>query len=93
VTVTLSDPRVAGTLDQAPVTVYITTGSAHDVLTVPVTALVAEASDAYAVEVVGPENTRRWVPVKVGSVFDDTDGRVQVTGALAPGQRVVVSAS
>jgi hypothetical protein len=93
VTVTMAHPQVAGTWDQAPVTVYITTGSAHDVLAVPVTALVAEASGAYTVEVVEPGNTRRWVPVKVGSVFDDTDGLVQVTGALAPGQRVVVSAS
>lgn len=93
VTVTLADPQAAGTLDQAPVTVYITTGSAHDALAVPVTALVAEASGAYAVEVVGPGNTRRWVPVKVGSVFDDTNGLVQVTGALTPGQRVVVSSS
>jgi hypothetical protein len=93
VTVTMSDPQAAGTLDQAPVTVYITTGSAHDVLAVPVTALVAEASGEYSVEVVGPGNARRWVPVKVGSIFDDTYGLVQVTGALAPGQRVVVSAS
>jgi hypothetical protein len=91
VTVSLSDPKAAGTLDQAPVTVYITTSSAHDVLAVPVTALVAEASGGYEVEVAGPGNTRRWVPVTVGSVFDDTDGLVQVTGALTPGQRVVTA--
>jgi hypothetical protein len=91
VTVSLSDPKAAGTLDQAPVTVYITTSSAHDVLTVPVTALVAQASGAYVVEVAGQGNTRRWVPVRVGPVFDDTDGLVQVTGALTPGQRVVTA--
>ena len=91
VTVSLSDPKAAGTLDQAPVTVYITTSSAHGVLAVPVTALVAQASGAYVVEVAGPGNTRRWVPVRVGSVFDDTDGLVQVTGALTPGQRVVTA--
>jgi hypothetical protein len=91
VTVSLSDPKAAGTLDQAPVTVYITTSSAHDVLAVPVTALVAEASGGYEVEVAGPGNTRRWVPVTVGSVFDDADGLVQVTGALTPGQRVVTA--
>jgi multidrug efflux pump subunit AcrA (membrane-fusion protein) len=44
------------------------------------------------VEVVGAGNTRRWVPVKPG-IFDDASGLVQVTGALAPGQRVVVPAS
>jgi hypothetical protein len=91
VTVSLSDPKAAGTMDQAPVTVYITTSSAHDVLTVPVTALVAEASGGYGVEVACPGSTRRWVPVTVGSVFDDTDGLVQVTGALTPGQRVVTA--
>jgi hypothetical protein len=91
VTVSLSDPKAAGTLDQAPVTVYIATSSAHDVLAVPVTALVAEASGGYEVEVAGPGTTRRWVPVTVGSVFDDTDGLVQVTGALTPGQRVVTA--
>ena len=62
-------------------------------LAVPVTALVAQAPGGYEVEVVGPGNARRWVPVQVGSVFDDTDGLVQVTGALMPGQRVVVPAS
>jgi len=94
VQVTLTDPGTAGTLDQAPVTVYITTGSSPGpVLAVPVTALVAQASGGYEVEVVGPGNTRQWVPVQVGPVFDDTDGLVQVTGALTPGQRVVVPAS
>ena len=44
------------------------------------------------VEVVGPGNTRRWVPVRPG-IFDDADNLVQVTGALTPGQRVVVPAS
>jgi hypothetical protein len=91
VTVALSDPKATGTLDQAPVTVYITTSSAHDVLAVPVDALVAQASGGYVVEVVGPENTRRWVPVRAGPVFDDTNGLVQVTGALTPGQRVVTA--
>ena len=28
-----------------------------------------------------------------GPIFDDADGLVQVTGALTPGQRVVVAAS
>ena len=92
VTVTLRDPSAAGRLDQAPVTVYITTATAHDALVVPVGALLAQSSGGYAVEVAGAGNTRRLVPVTVG-IFDDTDGLVQVTGALAPGQRVVVPAT
>ena len=94
VQVKLTDPGAAGTLDQAPVTVYITTASSPGpVLAVPVTALVAQSSGGYVVEVVGPGNTRRWVPVHVGPIFDDSNGLVQVTGALTPGQRVVVAPS
>jgi hypothetical protein len=90
----LTDPGAAGTLDQAPVTVNITTGrSPGPVLAVPVTALVAQSPGGYAVEVAGPGNTRRWVPVRVGPVFDAGAGLVQVTGNLAPGQHVVMAAS
>jgi len=91
--VELTDPGAAGTLDQAPVTAYITTQrSPGPVLAVPVTALVAQSSGEYVVEVVGPGNTRRWVPVTPG-IFDDNSGLVQVTGNLTPGEHVVVSAS
>jgi hypothetical protein len=90
--VTLARPSAAGSLDQAPVTVNITTATAHDVLVVPVTALLAQVPGGYVVEIAGPGNTRRWVPVTPG-IFDDADGLVQVTGALTPGQRVVVPAS
>jgi hypothetical protein len=98
VEVTLADPGAAGTLDQAPVTVNITTATARGALVVPVGALLAqvkaggEAGGGYVVEVAGPGNTRRYVPVRPG-IFDDADGLVQVTGALAPGQRVVVPAT
>ncbi|MDX6395478.1 MAG: hypothetical protein QOJ73_6541 [Streptosporangiaceae bacterium] len=92
VQVTLTDPQAAGTLDQAPVTVNITTATARGALVVPVTALVAQSPGRYVVEVVGPGNTRRWVPVTPG-IYDGTDGLVQVTGALTPGQRVEVPAS
>ena len=92
VQVTLTDPQAAGTLDQAPVTVNITTATARGALVVPVTALVAQSPGRYVVEVAGPGNTRRWVPVTPG-IFDDASGLVQVTGALTPGQRVVVPAS
>ena len=92
VTVTLTHPSAAGTLDQAPVTVYLTTATARDVLAVPVTALLARSPHGYVVEVVGPRNTRRYVPVTPG-IFDDNSGLVQVTGALTPGQRLVVPAT
>ncbi|MGH3305228.1 MAG: peptidoglycan-binding protein [Streptosporangiaceae bacterium] len=91
VTVRLSDPAAAGSLDQAPVTVNITTETARDALAVPVTALLAHPG-GYVVEVAGPGGTRRYVPVTPG-VFDDSSGLVQVTGALTPGQRVVVASS
>ena len=79
-------------LDQAPVTVNITTASAKNALVVPVAALLAQAPGGYDVEVVGPGNTRRYVRVTIG-IFDDAYGLVQVTGALTPGQRVVVPAT
>jgi hypothetical protein len=92
VQVALTNPGAAGTLDQTPVTVNITTASVKNALAVPVTALLAQASGGYQVEVAGPGNTRRWVPVQPG-MFDDASGLVQVTGALTPGQRVVVAPS
>jgi hypothetical protein len=92
VQVRLADPGAAGGLDQAPVTVSITTATVQNVLAVPVTALLAQSSGQYVVEVVGPRGTRRWVPVRPG-IFDDASGLVQVTGALAAGQRVVVAAT
>jgi hypothetical protein len=90
---TLTDPSSAGTLDQAPVTVNITTQtSPGPVLAVPVTALLAQSSGGYVVEIAGPGSARRYVPVTVG-IFDDATGLVQVTGNLTPGQRVVVASS
>jgi hypothetical protein len=88
----LTRPAVAAGLDQAPVTVYITTAAARDVLVVPVTALLARPSGGYVVEVAGQGNARRYVAVTPG-IFDDNSGLVQVTGALAAGQHVVVASS
>jgi hypothetical protein len=99
VTVTLAHPSAAGTLDQAPVTVYVTTASSPGpVLAVPVGALLAqvtgegEAGAGYAVEVIGAGGTRHLVAVTAG-IFDDNSGMVQVTGALTPGEQVVVPAT
>jgi len=97
VTVTLEQPSAAGTLDEAPVTVYVTTASSPGpVLAVPVGALLAQpakgnggAGGSYAVEVTGAGGARRLVPVTVG-IFDDDSGMVQVSGALTPSERVVV---
>jgi hypothetical protein len=90
VDVTLSDPKAAGTLDQAPVQVAVTTATVRNALVVPVTALVALAGGGYAVEVAGADGLRHLVAVSPG-LFDDAHGTVQVTGSgLAAGQRVVV---
>jgi hypothetical protein len=91
--VRLADPAVAGHLDQAPVTVSITTASAKNVLAVPVNALLALAGGGYAVEEVQSGGVHRLVPVDLALV-DDSEGLVQVTGSgLHAGQRIVVPAS
>jgi hypothetical protein len=88
VVVSLTDPKAAGSLTQVPVQVTITTGSVGSVLIVPVDALLAQPGGGYAVEVTGPGG-HHLVKVTPG-LFDDAAGTVQVTGNLAPGQRVVV---
>jgi hypothetical protein len=88
VLVSLTDPKAAGTLNQAPVEVTITTGSVSNVLIVPVDALLAQTGGRYAVEVTGPGG-HHLVTVTPG-LFDDAAGTVQVTGNLTPGQHVVV---
>jgi hypothetical protein len=95
VDVTPSNPRAAGTWDQAPVQVGITTDSVRGALVVPVTALLAQSSGRYSVEVAGAGagTGNRLVPVSLG-LFDDADGLVQVTGpGVAAGQKVVVPSS
>src|SRR5215470_220149 len=92
VTVTLNHPKAAGGLDQAPVTVAITTASVKNALVVPVNALLARPA-GYAVEEVGPAGRHHLVPVTLG-LFDDAAGLVQVSGpGLAAGQTIVVPAS
>src|SRR5215813_12545675 len=92
VLVALAHPKAAGTLDQAPVTVAITTASVKHALVVPVAALLARPG-GYAVEEVGPAGRHHLVPVTLG-LFDDAAGLVQVSGpGLAAGQTIVVPAS
>ncbi|MET9021935.1 peptidoglycan-binding protein [Actinopolymorpha sp. NPDC004070] len=93
VRITPTRPRDAGTLDQAPVKVAVTTGQVTDATVVPVEALLALAGGGYAVEVVAPNGTHRLVRVTPG-LFDDDAGVVEVTDTdLASGQRVVVPAT
>jgi Putative peptidoglycan binding domain len=88
--ITLKHPKDAGTLDQAPVQVQITTGGVDHALIVPVTALIGQAGGGYAVEAAAVDGGRtRIVPVTLG-LFDDADGRVQISGALSVKDRVVV---
>jgi len=93
VEVTPSDPTATGSLDQAPVSVSITTASVANALVVPVAALLALASSGYAVEVVSATGVHSLVAVSLG-LFDDADGLVQVTGSgVAAGETIVVPAS
>ncbi len=90
VTVTLADEAAAGSLDQAPVYVSITTASRRGVLAVPVTALLAQPNGDYAVAV-HASGGRRLVTVQPG-LFGDA-GLVEVTGAgLSQGDVVEVPA-
>jgi hypothetical protein len=88
VVVSLASPKAAGSLNQVPVQVTITTGSVSNVLIVPVDALLAQPGGRYAVEVTGTGG-HHLVKVTPG-LFDDAAGTVQVTGNLTAGQHVVV---
>jgi HlyD family secretion protein len=93
VDVTPSHPAATGTWDQAPVQIGITTASVPNALVVPVTALLAQSTGGYAVEVVAAGARNHRVPVSLG-LFDDADGLVAVTGSgLAAGQEVVVAST
>jgi hypothetical protein len=94
-----SEPGAIGHLDEAPVTVSITTASVPSALVVPVDALLALAGGnggggnaGYAVEV-AEGAAHHLVAVSLG-LFDDAEGLVQVSGqGLSAGQRVVVPAT
>ncbi|MGH2871372.1 MAG: efflux RND transporter periplasmic adaptor subunit, partial [Solirubrobacteraceae bacterium] len=87
--VTLDHPQAAGTLDQAPVTLEITTAAIKHALIVPVDALLALSGGGYAVETVRADGVHKLVAVTLGT-FDDAAGTVQVTGDVQAGERIVV---
>jgi hypothetical protein len=88
-TVTPDDPAATGAGSGIGVQVSLTVQQVHDVLALPVSALVALAGGGYGVEVVTPAGVHRLVGVRTG-VF--AGGRVQVTGsAIGVGTRVVVA--
>jgi hypothetical protein len=92
VDIDLTNPAVAGNLDQAPVEVSLTTATVKNALVVPVDSLLALPGRGYAVEIITTTGSgrRRLVPVSLG-LFDDADGLVQVTNTqLVPGEHVVV---
>jgi hypothetical protein len=87
--VTPSEPQAIGHLDEAPVSVSITTQSVPEALAVPVDALLALAGGGYALEV-AEGGTHHLEAVTLG-LFDDAEGLVQVSGSgVSAGQRVVV---
>jgi peptidoglycan hydrolase-like protein with peptidoglycan-binding domain len=89
-TVTLNRQVAAAALDQAPVEVNVITGSAENVLAVPITALVALAGGGYGVHLLDA-GTRRLVGVEPG-LFSQT--QVEIRGAdVREGATVEVPAS
>ncbi|GIG67404.1 efflux RND transporter periplasmic adaptor subunit [Phytomonospora endophytica] len=87
VTVTVDDAKAIADYDSASVKVLFTSGQRENVLTVPVTALLALAEGGYGLEIVEGSSTRIIV-VETG-LF--ADGRVEVTGeGLAEGMTVGV---
>ena len=84
-----TDPSATGSLDQALVEVAITDRTVHNVLAVPVYALLARAGGGYSVEVVAGDGTHHLVRVRLG-LFDDAVGhgagvRGRVGGRAASG--------
>jgi multidrug efflux pump subunit AcrA (membrane-fusion protein) len=87
-TVTLRSGRGLARLDQAPVTVNIARETRRSVLSVPVTALLAQAGGGYAVEVLASGGRREPRPVGTG-LF--AGGYVEIVeGSLRAGERVAV---
>jgi peptidoglycan hydrolase-like protein with peptidoglycan-binding domain len=88
VTISLDDPAAAGDFDRQPVQVEFVTESRTNVLTVPVTALLALAEGGYGVEVVSPHGPHAIVAVTTG-LF--ASGRVELQAGVSEGTVVVVA--
>jgi peptidoglycan hydrolase-like protein with peptidoglycan-binding domain len=87
-TIVLARGAKAGSLDQAPVDVSIQKDRADNVLTVPVSALLALAEGGYAVEVVDAGGGTHLVAVEPGLY---ADGIVEISGkGIKKGMKVVV---
>ena len=87
VTATLDQPDAAGTLDQVPVQVSVTTAQRKAVLAVPVTALVAAGGNGYQIR-----SESQLITVRPG-LFDEVSGLVEISGdGLAEGMTVEVPA-
>jgi hypothetical protein len=90
VDITPTDPAATGTVDQAPVTIAVTTATVKGVLAVPATALVTTASGQPGIEVVDANHITHSVQVSLG-LFDDANGLVQITGTgLDVGQHIAL---
>jgi peptidoglycan hydrolase-like protein with peptidoglycan-binding domain len=90
ITIALPAKGSSGAVDQAPVTVEFTSTEHKNVLSVPVSALLALSEGGYGVQVV-EGNTSRIVAVET-DLF--ADGQVEITGAgIGEGTKVGVPAS
>jgi peptidoglycan hydrolase-like protein with peptidoglycan-binding domain len=88
VKIAFDDPANAPKLEQSPVKVRVTTNAARNVLSVPVSALLARSGGEYVVERLTAEGTTEQIPVKLGAFADNF---VQVTGDVKAGDDVVVA--
>jgi peptidoglycan hydrolase-like protein with peptidoglycan-binding domain len=88
-TVVPSHPQVTGTGSGIPVQVALITQQAHDVLAVPVSALLALAGGGYGVEVPESSGGHRLVAVHTG-VFEGSMAQIWGPG-IRPGTKVVTA--
>ncbi|MEI7054638.1 peptidoglycan-binding protein [Nocardioides sp. CCNWLW239] len=86
ITLTLDDPKLAEGMSLATVSVDLTSETKKNVLTVPVTALVALAEGGFGVQLVTGD-TETLTGVEVGLY---ADGYVEITAGLAEGDTVAV---